>query len=65
MFACYSSQVCSRGEQVHKIEEKMEIGSIRDNGVVGKPSLSKKVVKEEIQVFGKGIAAQGLWGGLN
>lgn len=64
MFACDRRQLCSRGCSIYKVEKEAKIGGIGDNGVVGKPSLSDKIVQENIQIMRKGIAAQGLCYGL-
>ena len=32
---------------------------------MGKPSFSNEIVKKDVQVLGKGVAAQGLLRGLN
>ena len=63
MFACDGREGGSGGEPFYKVEEKTEIGSIGDNGIVGKPSFSNEIVKEDVQVLGKGVASQGFYSG--
>ena len=60
MIICDGVKFYSRGEPFYKVKEESEIGSIGDNSVMGKPPFSNEMVKEDVQVLGKGIAAQSL-----
>ena len=65
MIICDGVKFYSWGEPFYKVEEESEIGSIGDNSVMGKPTFSNEIVKEDVQVLEKGIATQSLLRGLN
>jgi len=44
---------------MHPVKKKTEVGSVRGDGVAGKPSFGQEIVEKGVQVIGKLLLFQG------